>query len=622
MAMFSFADGVLPPGATLRRAAGPWSRTKRLGYTDFDLTSGVLPQGLTVQRAAGPWSRRSQTGLVEKGTTANVPRFDYDPPIENRVARSSAVSNLFILSATYTASQPDATTTKYVQGAVPLNGYAFDYFDTGAGGIGIATYAVDIRGDVGGEILWVCIQKANSGTTYKRVVLTTDWQRFELTSADTRYGGFGVRRLGDTGPDEASVAQTYYVRRRQLNRGSFSLAYAETTGTAIYIPPVCRGVMLEPSAVTSDGTRPAESFVADVSRGGATGSLDITYSDGSTETRSGTIGTGVLTLPASASAKVVSRVRVTGLLSGVMELGTEANVPRFDYDPITGALRGLLIEPSRTNLSPKSDGSVLTVGAGALAANVGTALDGSKTADRVVPDATAARHPSYVAARFGAGSFTLSGVVKADGNPRLGIRVWDGSAYRIRGTFDLSTGTIVSTEAGSLTIRPVGDGRYLVAGSGTSPSGDMGNTNGQGWVLESLPASQLVQGIFAGDGMSGTLISDIQIEAGLSATSRILTTGAAATRPAETLSLDWTAQGISNGLANVLYTFADGSMQMIEQQIADGVSFVPVANLNNYTIRSVSILQTPASRTITLGDKAPRSATLVDTGSRSATILT
>lgn len=274
-----------------------------------------------------------------------------------------------------------------------------------------------------------------------------------------------------------------------------------------------------------------------------------------------------------------------------MEIGTAANVPRFDYDPVSGTLRGLLVEPSRTNFAPKSDASILTLSEVVLVANVGAALDGTQTADRVVPSTVNNRHSSYVFGQYGVGSFTFSAVVKADGYPRLGMRVYDGVAYRIRNTIDLSTGTVVSIEAGTLSIQAVGNGRYLVSGSGTGAgNNNLGNSSGGGWVLETLPGTVVVQGGFAGDGVSGMLVSDIQIEPGLSVTSRIPTTGAAATRPADVLTLDWGRLGAADGVVNVRYTFDDNSVQNATMTVANGKATVDPTMLNRFCIRSVTLV--------------------------------
>lgn len=110
------------------------------------------------------------------------------------------------------------------------------------------------------------------------------------------------------------------------------------------------------------------------------------------------------------------------------------------------------------------------------------------------------------------------------------------------------------------------------------------------------------------------------LEDGDKVSSYIANTTTATTRPGETLTLNWAAHGIADGQYSVLYAFADGSMQAIEQQVAWGTATISAASLKSYTIRSVSILQTPAARSVTIGDRALRSTALTDIGSRVATI--
>jgi hypothetical protein len=77
--------------------------------------------------------------------------------------------------------------------------------------------------------------------------------------------------------------------------------------------------------------------------------------------------------------------------AGVMQTAA-VNTPRWDYDPVTLALRGLLLEDQRTNLLPwSSDPTVdatwlksgITSAAPTATANQTTAPDGTLTADRV-----------------------------------------------------------------------------------------------------------------------------------------------------------------------------------------------------------------------------------------------
>lgn len=136
--------------------------------------------------------------------------------------------------------------------------------------------------------------------------------------------------------------------------------------------------------------------------------------------------------------------------------------------------------------------------------NVTTAPDGALTADLLVPSASSGTHNLHYGVTQGSGTFTFSVWAKAAGYPRLGLRVYDGTAYRIRVTFDISAGTIVLNDAGVATIQDAGNGWYLCSCTGTSPSGNMGVTSG--WTIESLPDGYTVQSVFTGDGVSGAYL--------------------------------------------------------------------------------------------------------------------
>lgn len=81
-----------------------------------------------------------------------------------------------------------------------------------------------------------------------------------------------------------------------------------------------------------------------------------------------------------------SRVNASGLVESVA-----ADAPRFDYDPVTLACKGLLIEVTRTNvIYPSVDMTAATWGlylgggaTGTRTANAGTAPDGTSTATQV-----------------------------------------------------------------------------------------------------------------------------------------------------------------------------------------------------------------------------------------------
>jgi hypothetical protein len=209
------------------------------------------------------------------------------------------------------------------------------------------------------------------------------------------------------------------------------------------------------------------------------------------------------------------------------------NVPRFDYDPVTRQAVGLMVEQQSTNLTTQSQTFSTGWTTTQLTAinNTVIAPNGTLTGTNIIPAAVSNIHGIQFTPNLGSGTFTYSVYAKAAGYPRLGLRVYDGTAYQIRVTFDLSNGTVVLLEAGTATITSVGNGWYRCTGTGVSASGTMGAT--AGWVIESLPAGVTVQTVFTGDGYSGAYIWGAQIEALPFASSYIATTTASTVRTAD-----------------------------------------------------------------------------------------
>lgn len=212
------------------------------------------------------------------------------------------------------------------------------------------------------------------------------------------------------------------------------------------------------------------------------------------------------------------------------------NTPRFSHNPITGESLGLLIEEQRTNLATQSQTfSGWAITGETIQNNTVISPDGTLSASALIPTTENSTHNAALYYTVGSGTFTFSIYAKAAGYPRLGIRVYDGSAYQLRATFDLSTGSIVTTEAGTASITSAGNGWYRCVCTGTSASGNLGTV--AGWAVESLPSDNVVQQAFIGNGYSGAYIWGAQIEAGTFATSYIPTTSAQVTRSAENASI-------------------------------------------------------------------------------------
>lgn len=166
--------------------------------------------------------------------------------------------------------------------------------------------------------------------------------------------------------------------------------------------------------------------------------------------------------------------------SGILTTAV-TNAPRFDYDPITLAPRGLLIEGSRTNLCLQSeDFSTTWAKAGTLTTNVATAPDGNLTADKFASDGASTNHLlSQTTAPSSAVVYTLSVYAKAVEESWIqltfGTTNWSGLAYQ---NYNVSTGVLGSSggTGGSASIQNVGNGWYRCSFTATSSGSTAGQT--------------------------------------------------------------------------------------------------------------------------------------------------
>ena len=118
--------------------------------------------------------------------------------------------------------------------------------------------------------------------------------------------------------------------------------------------------------------------------------------------------------------------------SGVI---VSATTPRFDYDPVTLAIKGLLVEEARTNLflNSKIDGSNLSTQGVSVTAQ------------------------AYTISFYGTGSITLSGAATATIN--------GAGAYpsRVTSTFTPSAGTLTCTVAGTVQYAQIEVGSFATS---------------------------------------------------------------------------------------------------------------------------------------------------------------
>jgi hypothetical protein len=214
---------------------------------------------------------------------------------------------------------------------------------------------------------------------------------------------------------------------------------------------------------------------------------------------------------------------------GVLQTASN-NVARFDHDPATGASRGLLIEEARTNSIAYSedfgDASWAKLGGRVvITTNQIVAPDGNLTAD--FAEANGGDSGSRLTRQTDVASSdgkTLSVFAKA-GTASF-LQLLFGEDTEPWANFDLSAGTVGSTGTVlSATITPVGNGwfRCQVATSSTTA------TNGTFGLVSSSAAGRAESNTLS----TGLYIWGAQLEAGGFATSYIPTTGATATRAAD-----------------------------------------------------------------------------------------
>jgi hypothetical protein len=227
----------------------------------------------------------------------------------------------------------------------------------------------------------------------------------------------------------------------------------------------------------------------------------------------------------SRTGATATRVNSSGYIEPVA-----ADTPRFDYDPVTLACKGLLIEDQRTNLLTYSeqfnDASWSKLDA-TISANAAAAPDNTLTADKLIASATATAHSVFktftslttntFSCYLKAGEYTW-GVLRIEGNSTF---------------FNLSTGAVGTSAAGNTaSITPAGNGWYRCSVTR--------NVVTVGTAATLRPATANNTDSFTGDGVSGIFIWGVQLEAGASATSYIPTTTAALTRNADVATITGT----------------------------------------------------------------------------------
>ena len=213
------------------------------------------------------------------------------------------------------------------------------------------------------------------------------------------------------------------------------------------------------------------------------------------------------------TASLDSRVTVTRALntatrtnsSGLVEI-VNANLPRFDYDPVTLVCKGLLIEESRINRVQYSEDFNSWTKTEVTVNNTSdvTAPDGTLTADKLIANTANATH---LVSQTGLSSSVSVLSFYARAAEETVVSGWLGGAA-VGASFNLTTGVASSQGATSFDMYPVGNGWYRC------------------WVYWATATTTAhiymrTGGGFTGNGTSGLYLWGAQLEAGAFVTSYI-----------------------------------------------------------------------------------------------------
>jgi len=224
-----------------------------------------------------------------------------------------------------------------------------------------------------------------------------------------------------------------------------------------------------------------------------------------------------------------TRVNSSGLIEAV-----NADLPRFDYDPVTLQPKGLLIEEQRINALAYSEelgNAVWTKSNASIVDNSTTSPSGLTNADTLVENTATSTHSIQSTASVVGTPVVCSFYAKKKERSKVGFGGAGFNAQGFQAVWDLDSGTVFTNIGGRASIQALANGWYRCSVAFT-PS------NASGSLI--LLCDDTGSNTYTGDGTSGLFLWGVQTEAGAFLTSYIPTTTTSLTRNADVVTMTGT----------------------------------------------------------------------------------
>nr|WP_293836828.1 hypothetical protein [uncultured Arsenicibacter sp.] len=233
---------------------------------------------------------------------------------------------------------------------------------------------------------------------------------------------------------------------------------------------------------------------------------------------------GVLPVGVSYSRSgVATRVNSSGLIETVA-----ANVPRFNFDPVTLACRGIQFEPTVTNLFAQSTNPLSGWGGQGytVVQNAAIAPDGTQTAIKMRESAVDQTHFAAAIGAFGSSGkyYTHSVYAKAGERTEFEINSSLGNGIYATVRYNLSNGLVTYQSGATGRMAPAGNGWYRCSWTHNTVAGS-GNFD-----LSIRPVGPNSSYAYQGDGTSGFFLWQRDFTEGRITTMPIITTTNTVTR--------------------------------------------------------------------------------------------